>query len=88
MLDLADPCQTMQAVGREDRALLRSNPSARSDAGRWTGASARRALPPSQASLGPKAINLCPEGQARRTAIDRELPHRSDICLDLRGYGH
>lgn len=49
MIDADHPETTIAAVGREDRALLRSNPSARTGAGTWTGASpspARRPAPP------------------------------------------
>jgi len=69
MVDVADRCGTMPMVGREDRALLRSNPSARSDARAWPGASPPTMRPlPSLSCLGPKAINLRSEGAARRTA--------------------
>jgi hypothetical protein len=39
MIDRYGATGTMPNVEREDRALLRSNPSARLDAGTWTGAS-------------------------------------------------
>jgi len=39
MMDVGRDGRTMRCIGREDRALLRSNPSARPDAGTWTGAS-------------------------------------------------
>ena len=68
MLDLANDAVTMVSVNREDRAMLRSNSSARSDASGWTGASAWRALPSSRPSIGSKAKNLRSEGVARRTA--------------------
>ena len=38
-IDKCNHVGTMGVVGREDRALLRSNPSARTDAGTRTGAS-------------------------------------------------
>ena len=38
-IDNGDHAGTMVVIGREDRALLRSNPSARTDAGTGAGAS-------------------------------------------------
>jgi len=38
-IDNCSHAGTMGIIGREDRALLRSNPSARTDAGTWTGVS-------------------------------------------------
>jgi len=64
MLDLANSYVTIAAVGREDRALLRNNPSDRSDAGRWTGAFEYRVFLPSLPSFGFKAINLFRCGEA------------------------
>jgi len=68
MLDLANSYVTITAVGREGRALLRNNLSARSDAGRWTGTSGYRMFLPSHPSLGSNAINLPPWGEATRRA--------------------
>ena len=55
---------TMCVVGREDRALLRSNPSARSDAGTWAGASARQGLLSPSPCSGSEALNLGVWGRA------------------------
>ena len=68
MLDLANDAVTMVSVNREDRAMLRSNSSARFDAGRWLGASACEAFPASGPSLGSKAENLRSWGAAPRAA--------------------
>ena len=38
-IDNCSHAGTMGVIGREDRALLRSNPNARTDAGTWTGVS-------------------------------------------------
>jgi len=70
MLARARERETMLPVRREDRALLESNPSARPDAGGWTGASAYGAPPPSRPSIGEKAINSRSEGIAPGTAKD------------------
>jgi hypothetical protein len=60
MIDFLSRLRLTNFVGREDRALLRSNRSARTDAGTEAG---RRLPTPSLPSplgscLGPKAINL------------------------------
>lgn len=60
MLDLSKTMVKMGLVGREDRALLRSNPSARADAGRWTGDRASAKPLSSHSSSGLDAINLFP----------------------------
>ena len=55
-LSVAPPSTT-----REDRATLRSDPSARAGAGKWAGVFARRGLPPPAPVTtfsGPNAINL------------------------------
>ena len=54
----------MRFIGGEDRALLRSNPSARSDAGTGTGASSLTMLPSTPACSGHKAPNLGGPGAA------------------------
>jgi hypothetical protein len=86
VLDRRRPCVIMHPVHREDRALLGSNPSARCDARRWTGAltlmprllSSR----PSHPSLGPKSDNPTVQQPINlHPPIDRP---RSDICPDLR----
>ena len=64
MIDDVRRVATMRVVGREDRALLRSNPSARADAGTWAGASARRRLLLSSPCSGSEAINLGVWGRA------------------------
>jgi len=77
MLAPARELETMWHVRREDRALLESNPSARSDAGGWTGASVYSAPPPSHPSIGHKAINSRSEGIARGTA--KNLLYRTPV---------
>lgn len=51
MIDWRRRTVTITQVGREDRALLRSTPSARSDAGTWTGTSPFHEECPSPPSL-------------------------------------
>ncbi len=51
-------CRRIAAIGGEDRALLRSNPSARSDAGTGAGVQTTSRLPPTPTCSGPKAQNL------------------------------
>ncbi len=58
MIDRAAGGRKMESIGREDRALLRSNPSARSDAGTWAGASRQGQLLPPLHVLALKAKNL------------------------------
>ena len=50
--------RTMVIIGGEDRALLRSNPSARSDAGTEAGVQTTSELPPTPTCSGRKAQNL------------------------------
>lgn len=64
MIDDVRRVATIGVVGREDRALLRSNPSVRSDAGTWAGASARRRLLSSSPCSGSEALNLGVWGRA------------------------
>ena len=51
-------CRRIAAIGGEDRALLRSNPSARSDAGTGAGVQTTSRLPPTPTCSGGKAQNL------------------------------
>ena len=62
--------RTIAIVGGEDRALLRSNPSARSDAGTGTGVSPLARRPSTPTCSGHKALNLGSPGA--------EPPQRSD----------
>ena len=62
MIDFFPPPRTIKDVGREDRAMLGSNPSARTDGGTPTGASVFAEAPAHlsfQGCLAPKAINPC-----------------------------
>lgn len=61
---------TIALIGGEDRALLRSNPSARSDAGTEAGVRTTSGLPPTPTCSGHKAQNLGGPGA--------EPPKRSD----------
>jgi hypothetical protein len=58
MIDTGAAHWKMESIGREDRALLRSNPSARSDAGTWAGASRQGPPPPPLHVLALNAKNL------------------------------
>ena len=58
MLDLIDKPLIMMSVDREDKAMLRSNLSARSMPGDRQGHTHSHMLLSSCLSLGPKAINL------------------------------
>ena len=63
MIDSNPKRVTIELTRREDRAMLRSNPSARSDAEAWRGVSLTKRLPPASSPpscFGPNAINLNP----------------------------
>jgi len=64
MVDAKRRPSRMRRIGGEDRALLRSNPSARSDAGTGTGAPSLMMLPSTPACSGHKAPNLGGPGAA------------------------
>ena len=81
MLDLSKSRVKIVSIGPEDRALLRSNPSAGAEAGRWTGGGARLTPRSSRPSFGPKAINLLPErkngGEYKNAKNNRPVCHMS-----------
>jgi len=60
MIDSQVSLNRIHFIGREDRALLRSNSSARTDVDAWRGASFLRVLPTclNQLCIDSKAINL------------------------------
>ena len=72
MVDLRCRSETMAIAGREDRALLRSNPSARADAGTWAGAGLlERPLPSLSTCSGRQGDKpRGPGGRAPRSLID------------------
>jgi hypothetical protein len=79
---------TMCVVGREDRALLRSNPSARSDAGTWAGASARQGLLSPSPCSGSEALNLGVWGRAPTPRSGARTPTGVPYGNIGRGEGH
>ena len=60
MVDYFQQQMTITETRREDRAMLRSNPSARPGAEAWMGVSLNRRLPPAfyRPCFGANAINL------------------------------
>jgi len=74
MIDVRPNQSRMSSTGREDRALLRSNPSARTGAGTGAGACPHGKLPYPPACSGLKAKNLGGLG-AKPPAV-----HRTDRC--------
>ena len=85
MIESRRPRRIMNDVRREDRALLRSNPSARRDAGRWTGASATADASSLPFIFRPQSEKPNRLGAAPPVPPTPVPPHRSDICLDLAG---
>jgi len=65
-IDVRYKCRTIADAGGEDRALLRSNPSARAGAGTRAGVCLHGSPPPSPTRSGHKAINLGVRGRAPR----------------------
>ena len=51
MIDTINPLKIIMRVGREDRAMLRSDLSARADAGTWMGGIAHCAAPSFPSSM-------------------------------------
>ena len=82
MIDRRAIRRTLNNVGREDRAMLRSNPSARTDAGMHNGAFQRGTPRPFTVHIGPNAINL---GRSTLTPNNASSPYRWSICSDLQG---
>ena len=83
MLDLSNGHVRMLIVDREDKALLRSNLSARSMPGDGQGHVYCHMLLSSCPSLGSKAINLIVRDEAQNNAKTKKMTYRSDICLYL-----
>jgi hypothetical protein len=74
MVDGAGEGGIMVLVGGEDRALLRSNPSAHVNLGTWWGASPCGRLPPSNHVPRKKAINLGVWGKAPTPQMSTGVP--------------
>ena len=71
---------TMWHVGREDRALLRSNPSARTDAGTWTGASPSAGRPFRLIMFWPQSDKPRGLGGRAPKVNPRAVGHMSSTC--------
>ena len=82
MVDPHARLRTIKQVGREDRATLRSDPSARTDAGMHNGAFQAGTPHLLNVHIGHKAINLGASNNAPNNVIS---PYRSSICADLQG---
>ena len=78
MIDTSRGLWKMISVGWEDRALLRSNPSAQSDAGTWAGAPRQGQLPPPPPCSGSKC-----DKPRHAITLPTLTPHRCAIWQDF-----
>ena len=80
MLDCLFPMATIKSTRREDRAMLRSNPSARAGAEAWWGVSRHGTRPPAlqpTSCFGSNAINLNPRYRAKTPLYWLAVRHMS-----------
>ncbi len=91
MIDNGLQTATIQRAGREDRAILRRNPSARPGAEAWWGVSRHGTRPPAlqpTPCFGVSAINLNPRYSAKTPLHWLAVRHMSTSSWLLPLYGN